>query len=190
MSELRAILAEVKDRRQQDDAGKVPGLFLTKLRDGDEPLPRYLRKYSNGDVSAEWEAFIRGKSYHQADETEEYDEDETEDYDEDKEGDESLSVEQGLSEQYKAWQTALGQLQMQMPHATFDTWVRQATVMSYENGMFVIGVHNGYAKDWLENRLHSLIQRTLSNIVGQSVQVHFVVGTRQEHDYVQSEPPS
>ncbi|MBN1889730.1 MAG: chromosomal replication initiator protein DnaA [Thermoflexales bacterium] len=78
----------------------------------------------------------------------------------------------------QAWQTALGQLQMQMPRATFDTWVRQATVLSYEDGMFVIGVHNGYAKDWLENRLHPLIQRTLTNIVGQSVQVRFVVWSK------------
>jgi chromosomal replication initiator protein len=78
----------------------------------------------------------------------------------------------------QAWQTALGQLQMQMPRATFDTWVRQATVLSYEDGMFVIGVHNGYAKDWLENRLHSLIQRTLTNVVGQSVQIRFVVWSK------------
>lgn len=78
----------------------------------------------------------------------------------------------------QAWQTALGQLQMQMPRATFDTWVRQAAVLSYEDGMFIIGVQNGYAKDWLENRLHPLIQRTLTNIVGQSVQVRFVVWSK------------
>ncbi len=78
------------------------------------------------------------------------------------------------------WQTALGQLQMQMTRATFDTWVRQTSVLSYEDGMFFIGVHNGYAKDWLENRLHALISRTLSDIVGHSVQVRFVVWNKPE----------
>jgi chromosomal replication initiator protein len=83
------------------------------------------------------------------------------------------------------WQTALGQLQMQMTRATFDTWMRQTTVVSYEDGMFVIGVHNGYAKDWLENRLHGIIQRTLTDIVGRNVQLRFVVWsqpTPEEND--------
>lgn len=75
----------------------------------------------------------------------------------------------------QVWQTALGQLQMQMTRATFDTWVRQTTALACEDGMFIIGVHNGYAKDWLENRLQGLIVRTLTDIVGQSVQVRFVV---------------
>ena len=51
------------------------------------------------------------------------------------------------------WQAALGELQLQMTKATFDTWVRDTTVISYEDGSFIIGVHNGFAKDWLENRL-------------------------------------
>ncbi len=75
----------------------------------------------------------------------------------------------------QVWQTALGQLQMQMTRATFNTWVRHTTALSCEDGMFIIGVHNGYDKDWLENRLQGLIVRTLTDLVGQSVQVRFVV---------------
>jgi len=75
----------------------------------------------------------------------------------------------------KVWQYALSELQMKMTRATFDTWVRQTTVVSYEDGLFIIGAHNGYAKDWLENRLCNLITETLSKIVGCEVQVQFVV---------------
>lgn len=73
------------------------------------------------------------------------------------------------------WQTALGELQLQMTKATFDTWVKQTHVVAYEDGTFIIGVHSGFAKDWLENRLHSMIQRTLTNIVNRAVEVRFVV---------------
>ena len=42
----------------------------------------------------------------------------------------------------QAWQAALGQLQMEMPKATFDTWVRDTIFVSFEDGVFVIGVAN------------------------------------------------
>ena len=58
----------------------------------------------------------------------------------------------------KVWQAALGELQLQMTKATFDTWVKQTHVVAYEDGTFIIGVQNGYAKDWLENRLHATIK--------------------------------
>jgi len=32
----------------------------------------------------------------------------------------------------QAWQAALGQLQMEMPKATFDTWVRDTELVAYE----------------------------------------------------------
>ena len=41
----------------------------------------------------------------------------------------------------QAWQAALGQLQMEMPKAAYDTWVRDAELLSYEDGSFIIGVH-------------------------------------------------
>jgi chromosomal replication initiator protein len=73
------------------------------------------------------------------------------------------------------WQTALGELQMQVTRATFETWVKDTRLLSYEDGAFILGVHSTFAKDWLENRLHSLIKRTLSRIMGRSVDLSFVV---------------
>ena len=58
----------------------------------------------------------------------------------------------------QAWQAVLGQLQMDMPKASFDTWVRNTEVISYEDNVFIIGVPNAYARDWLESRLSSKIK--------------------------------
>lgn len=76
----------------------------------------------------------------------------------------------------QAWQAALGQLQMEMNKATFDTWVRDARFLSYDNGTFIIGVANGYARDWLEDRLTGLSRKILTGIWGQPVEVRFEVG--------------
>ena len=73
------------------------------------------------------------------------------------------------------WQAALGELQLQMTRATFATWVKDTSVISYEDGTFIIGVHSDFAKDWLENRLLNTIKRTLIRIVGHAVEVKFVL---------------
>src|SRR5512136_317123 len=77
------------------------------------------------------------------------------------------------------WQATLGELQLQLTGATFNTWLGRARLISYEDGTFIVGVHNGYAKDWLENRLLTMIKRTLTNITGQSVEVRFVVWNKE-----------
>ena len=76
------------------------------------------------------------------------------------------------------WQTTLGQLQLQMPRTTYDTWVKHSQGLAYEDGTFVVGVPNGYARDWLEERLHNMIKRTLQGVHGRSVEVRYVVWTR------------
>ena len=75
----------------------------------------------------------------------------------------------------QAWQAALGQLQMEMPKAAFDTWVRDTEMLAYEDGSFIIGVHNAYARDWLQSRLSSTVTRLLTGIMNRTVEVRFVV---------------
>ncbi len=73
------------------------------------------------------------------------------------------------------WQAALGQLQMEMPRAVYDTWVRDAEFIAYEDGNFIIGVQNAYARDWLEDRLLSTAKRVLTGILSRTVGVKFIV---------------
>ena len=78
------------------------------------------------------------------------------------------------------WQAALGELQLQMPKPAFETWVKSSHVVSYEDGVFVIATPNAYAQDWLQNKLLSTVKRILTGIVGHSVEVRFIVWTREE----------
>ncbi|OGO19731.1 MAG: chromosomal replication initiation protein DnaA [Chloroflexi bacterium RBG_16_48_8] len=75
----------------------------------------------------------------------------------------------------RVWDAALGQLQLEMPRAIFDTWVRDAELLAYEDGTFIIGVQNAYARDWLEDRLRSTVSRVLTSVTGRSSTVRFVV---------------
>lgn len=79
----------------------------------------------------------------------------------------------------QAWQAALGQLQMEMPKASFDTWVRNAELIRVENNKARIGVQNAYARDWLESRLSSTFSRLLTGYLDSPVEVEFVVWHRE-----------
>ncbi len=75
----------------------------------------------------------------------------------------------------ETWEIARSQLRLQMTKSTYETWVRDTSCLAYEDGAFVIGVNNAYAKDWLSLRLRPIIKRTLTSIVGRAVDVTFVV---------------
>ena len=78
------------------------------------------------------------------------------------------------------WQAALGELQLEMTRATFETWVKPTSLMSYEDGRFAVAVPNAYAQEWLQNRLLSTVKRVLTGITGRSVEVKFVVWNKEE----------
>ncbi len=84
----------------------------------------------------------------------------------------------------QAWQATMGQLQMEMSKAAFDTWVRSAELISHKENTFTVGVQNAYARDWLENRLSSTVTNLLSGMLENPQQVNFVVWQK---DYQSSE---
>jgi chromosomal replication initiator protein len=75
----------------------------------------------------------------------------------------------------QVWRAALGELQVSLSPANYETWLRDTVLIDVDDTRFRIAVPNGFAKDWLENRYRSLISQTLARIVGYSVQVEFVV---------------
>ncbi len=75
----------------------------------------------------------------------------------------------------QVWRAALGELQVSLSPANYETWLRDTQLVDVDDQRFKISVPNGFAKDWLETRYRSLISQTLARIVGYSVQVEFVV---------------
>ena len=80
------------------------------------------------------------------------------------------------------WQAALGRLQIELSRPAFDTWVKDAHAVSFEDGMMVVGVPNPYAKDWLENSLYGTILRAVTTVAKRTVSVRFVVQLNHQSD--------
>ncbi len=64
-------------------------------------------------------------------------------------------------------------LRRQMTQATYDAIIQKTILIGYESNNYVIGVHTEMAKEWLETRLHDIVQRALSSVVGMSITVEF-----------------
>ncbi len=75
----------------------------------------------------------------------------------------------------QVWRAALGELQVSLSPANFETWLKETALVAVDDNRFRVAVPNGFAKDWLETRYRSLISQTLARIVGYSVQVDFEV---------------
>ncbi len=75
----------------------------------------------------------------------------------------------------QVWRAALGELQVSLSPANYETWLRDTALVDVDGDRFSVAAPNGFAKDWLENRYRSLIAQTLARVVGYSVNVEFLV---------------
>jgi len=75
----------------------------------------------------------------------------------------------------QVWRAALGELQVSLSPANFETWLKETALVAVDDNRFRVAVPNGFAKDWLETRYRSLISQTLARVVGYSVTVDFEV---------------
>ncbi len=90
----------------------------------------------------------------------------------------------------QAWQAAIGQLQMEMSKASFETWVRPAEFLKYEGGVFVVGVPNAYACDWLKSRLSGTVSKILTGLMQSPQQVEFVIWHKDYENQANVEEPA
>ncbi|MCY7419501.1 MAG: chromosomal replication initiator protein DnaA [Chloroflexi bacterium] len=75
----------------------------------------------------------------------------------------------------QVWRAALGELQVSLSPANFETWLKDTALVTVDDTLFRVAVPSGFAKDWLESRYRSLISQTLARVVGYSVTLEFEV---------------
>jgi len=80
----------------------------------------------------------------------------------------------------QAWKATIGQLQMEMPKATFDTWVKDTELINHQQSIFTIGVQNAFARDWLENRLSKTAEKMLTGIMDAPQAISFIIRSTDE----------
>lgn len=79
----------------------------------------------------------------------------------------------------QAWLAVVGQLEMELPRASFDTWVKKTQFLAYnpEALQFEIGAPSAFIRDWLDSRLKQLLSNKLTGLMGKTVEIVFKVST-------------
>ena len=78
------------------------------------------------------------------------------------------------------WKAVLGELQLQLPRPTFETWLKNTDGVSYDEDQFVVEAPTPFAVAWLERRMYNAIQKTVEKVTERPLDVVFRV--RQGHE--------
>ena len=62
--------------------------------------------------------------------------------------------------------------------ATYRLWFERTLPLGLEDGVFVIGVPNDFARDWIDSRFHSIVHDALAAVMGPEIEFRTVVDER------------
>ncbi|MDA1128413.1 MAG: chromosomal replication initiator protein DnaA [Chloroflexi bacterium] len=77
----------------------------------------------------------------------------------------------------EVWRAVLGDLQLQLPRPTFETWLKPTNGVSYDDHTFVVETPNFFAVEWLERRMFHALQKTLRKVSGREFELQLKVKT-------------
>ena len=75
----------------------------------------------------------------------------------------------------EVWRAVLGDLQMQLPRPTFETWLKPTEGVADNGDTFIVEAPTPFAVEWLERRMFHALQRTLEKVAGRPLELHLQV---------------
>src|SRR3989344_1058303 len=77
------------------------------------------------------------------------------------------------------WTGALAEIELSVSKANFNTWFKDTAISRMEEGIVYLSVPNAFVKDWLFNKYHKFILRSLRNLSEQVRALEYIV-TRED----------
>lgn len=84
------------------------------------------------------------------------------------------------------WKNCLMEIEMGISKANFSTWFKNTSISKEETGIIYVGVPNEFVRDWLKNKYHKLITKTIANSYENMRAVEYVI-TKSENSKQQEE---
>ncbi len=73
------------------------------------------------------------------------------------------------------WQALLGNLELSLSKANFTTWFKNTSIIEKSDTGIVVGVPNGFTKEWLQNKYHQDILKALKTIAPEIKEVKYQI---------------
>ncbi len=82
------------------------------------------------------------------------------------------------------WKNCLSEIELSVSKANFSTWFKNTSILKEEAGVVFVGVPNEFVRDWLKNKYHKLITKTIADAYETMRAVEYVItkteGVKQE----------
>jgi chromosomal replication initiator protein len=80
-----------------------------------------------------------------------------------------------MTDKEKMWKDTLGVIELSISKANFNTWFKNTTITTINDNHVIIGVPNGFAKEWLENKYQPCILTSLKTIIPNITSISCVI---------------
>lgn len=69
-----------------------------------------------------------------------------------------------MSDNTQLWEYTLRDLENNLSRANLSMWFKNTAILKLEDGMVLVGVPNEFVKDWLQNKFHKMILKSLRGL--------------------------
>ena len=87
----------------------------------------------------------------------------------------------------KLWENVLGGIEIQVSKANFNTWFKDTYIHKVSDGVVYLAVPNAFVRDWLTNKFHKVILKSLRDSVNDIRSLEYSIGKGMERRYETSQ---
>jgi len=73
------------------------------------------------------------------------------------------------------WKNCLVEIEAGVSKANFSTWFKNTCILKEEIGIVYVGVPNEFVRDWLKNKYHKLITKTIADAYENMRAVEYII---------------
>lgn len=73
------------------------------------------------------------------------------------------------------WKNCLVEIETGVSKANFSTWFKNTSILKEEMGIVYVGVPNEFVRDWLKNKYHKLITKTIADAYENMRAVEYII---------------
>lgn len=96
-----------------------------------------------------------------------------------------------LIDNKQLWENTLLEIEMTISKANFTTWFKDTYIVKREGGVIFVGVPNQFTKEWLVNKHHKFILKTLRSFLDEVRSVDFIVSKNKvAEEKVETQQPT
>ncbi|EHL78692.1 chromosomal replication initiator protein DnaA [Bacillus smithii] len=82
------------------------------------------------------------------------------------------------------WNKALASIEKKISKPSFETWLKSTKAHALQGDTLIITAPNEFARDWLEGRYSQLIAGVIYELIGEELEIKFIIPQNQEEkDY-------